>query len=135
MTATRTMLEATPSETGYDTEALATCIDACFACAQACVACADACLAEEMVGELRRCITMDANCADICEATGRVMSRQTMYEGAISKTLLEACRFACQRCAEECERHATHHEHCRVCAEACRACETACAELVGAGPR
>jgi hypothetical protein len=132
MTASRSMLDTGPSRTGYATEALAACIDACFACAQACVACADACLAEETVAEMRRCITMDGNCADICQATGRVLSRQTMYEGAVTEALLGACRLACQRCAEECERHGQHHDHCRVCAETCRACEAACAELVDA---
>lgn len=130
MTVTEDMLRTTPSATGYDQAALAACIDACVACAQACTACADACLGEDMVAELRRCITTDLNCADICDATGRVLSRQTGYDAELTRTAITACRDACRRCAEECERHADMHAHCRVCAEACRRCEEACERLM-----
>jgi len=130
MTVAADMLRTTPSEIGFDRDALATCIDACFECAQACTACADACLGEEMVAELRRCITTDLNCADICDATGRVLSRQTHYDPEVTHAALTACRDACRRCVEECERHAAMHEHCRVCAETCRRCEQACDRLL-----
>lgn len=103
-----------------------------LACAQACIACADACLGEEMVAELRRCITVDLGCADLCEATGAILSRQTSYDAGLSRAALEACREACRICADECERHAEMHEHCRICAEACRRCEQACAALLAA---
>jgi hypothetical protein len=132
MTASTEMLRTTPMPIGYDREALAACIDSCFECAQACTACADACLGEEMVADLRSCITIDLNCADICEATGRVLSRQTGYDAEVSRAALTACRDACRRCAEECERHADMHEHCRICAEVCRRCEQACDRLLAA---
>ena len=132
MTVASQMLRTTPSDTGYDADALASCIDACFECVQACTACADACLGEEMVAELRRCITVDLNCGDICEATGRVLSRQTSYDPELTRAALTACRDACRRCGEECERHADMHEHCRICAEACRRCEQACDRLLAA---
>jgi len=61
MTAAESMLKSTPSEIGFSVDELAACIDACFECAQACTACADACLAEDMVAEMRRCITTDLN--------------------------------------------------------------------------
>src|SRR5690348_499757 len=114
MTHAAQMLEASPRPTGYDTGALARCIDACFDCVQTCTACADACLGEEMVARLRRCITLDLDCADVCAAAGRVLSRQTEYDAAISRSLVTACRDACRRCAEECESHADMHDHCRV---------------------
>ena len=126
------MLAATPAPIGFDRGQLAECINACFDCSQACAACADACLAEEMVAEMRRCITTDANCADICATTGRVLSRQTEYDAEVTRAMLVACRDACRRCAEECEQHAGMHDHCRVCAEACRRCERACAALLQA---
>ena len=132
MTVAADMLRTTSSEVGYDRDALAECIDACFECAQACTACADACLGEEMVAELRRCITTDLNCADICDATGRVLSRQAGYDAEVTRAALTACREACRRCAEECERHTEMHEHCRICAEACRRCEQACDRLLAA---
>ena len=126
------MLETTPASTGYAADDLAACSEACFDCAQACTACADACLAEEMVADLRRCITSDLNCADVCQAAGRVLSRQTGYQPPLTLAVLTACRDACRLCAEECEQHAEVHEHCRICAEACRRCEQACETLLAA---
>ncbi len=131
MTVAAQMLQAAPTTTGYGPEELAACIEACFDCAQACTACADACLAEDMVADLRRCITSDLNCADICAATGRVLSRQTAYDATLTTAVLIACREVCRICAEECEGH-THMAHCQICAEACRRCEQTCAQLLGA---
>jgi hypothetical protein len=120
------MLETHPQATAN--EALARCIEQCFACALSCTSCADACLAEEQVQELVRCIRLNLDCADVCDATGRVLTRQTSTELRLARSMLDACVQACRICAEECERHAPHHEHCRVC-EACRRCEQACEEL------
>ena len=106
---------------------LAACIEACFECEQSCTACADACLAEESIGDLRRCIRLNLDCADMCETTGRVLSRLTETDPFLQRAVLEACAEACRVCAEECERHAQMGmEHCRVCAESCRRCEQAC---------
>jgi Domain of Unknown Function (DUF326) len=118
------MLETHPQAT--PTEVLARCIEECFACAMTCTSCADACLAEEDVQELVRCIRLNLDCADVCEATGRMLTRQTSPEPRLALSMLETCAQACRLCAEECERHAGHHEHCRICAEACRRCEQAC---------
>lgn len=127
----RTMLDTHPKDLGpIDKDILAECIEACFECAQTCTACADACLSEDMVAELTTCIRTDLDCADICETTGRVLSRQTGYDVTLIRSLLEACRTACQACGEECERHADMHEHCKVCAEACRRCEKSCTDLL-----
>jgi hypothetical protein len=122
------MLETHPQATANG--ALARCIEHCFACALSCTSCADACLAEEQVQELVRCIRLNLDCADVCDATGRVLTRQTSTEPQLARSMLDACVQACRICAEECERHASHHEHCRVCAEACRRCEQACEELL-----
>jgi hypothetical protein len=124
------MLETHPQATA--SEALARCIAACFACAQTCTSCADACLGEEGVQELIGCIRLNLDCADVCDATGRVLSRQTAFEPRLARSVLETCVQACRVCAEECERHAREMkmEHCRVCAEACRRCEEACEDLL-----
>ena len=132
MTLAADMLEATPASTGVDREGLADAIAACFECSQVCTACADACLAEDMVVELRRCITLDLNCADICASAGRTLSRQTEYDAEVTRSILTACRDTCRRCAAECEQHASMHEHCRICADACRRCEQACEALLAA---
>lgn len=53
-----------------DQQKLVDCIEACFECGQTCTACADACLAEDMVAELRTCIRLNLDCADLCVTTG-----------------------------------------------------------------
>lgn len=124
------MLATHPEKGSSDEGPLARCIEECFSCAAVCTSCADACLSEEMVAELRKCISTDLDCADICLATGRVLMRQTGGNDQTSRSLLEACRNACRSCAEECEKHADMHDHCRICAEACRRCEEACTDLL-----
>ena len=91
---------------------------------------ADACLAEDMVAELRGCIRTDLDCADICEATGRVVSRQTEPDMGLLRAQLQACVAACRACGDACEQHAGMHEHCRVCAASCRRCEESCNRLL-----
>ncbi|WP_019545654.1 hypothetical protein [Streptomyces sulphureus] len=129
-TAVNDLLEAHPAPAEVDRGALAACIEECMACAQACTACADACLAEQEVGTLRRCIRTDADCADLCETTGRVLSRQATVDIDVAGAVLRACAAACSACAQECEQHASMHTHCRLCAERCRTCEAACRRLL-----
>jgi hypothetical protein len=126
------MLDSYPADLGgIDRKALAACIERCFECAQTCTACADACLSEPTVAEMAKCIRTNLDCADICETTGRVLSRHTGYDANITRAILEACATVCASCADECERH-TGHAHCQVCAQACRKCEAACRELLTA---
>jgi hypothetical protein len=127
---TMPMLDTYPAGITLDRRRLAAAIDALIECAEACTACADACLSESSIAELTKCVRTNMDCADICGATARVLSRHTGYDANISRALLEACIAACKACGDECERHASMHEHCRVCAEACRACEAACRELL-----
>lgn len=127
---TTRILESHRRRGAIGTDVLSACIDACFACTQACTACADACLAEERLENLRRCIRLDLDCADVCDATARVLSRQSELESDHPLDLVRACASACRACADECGRHADMMEHCRLCAEACRACEKACAEVL-----
>jgi hypothetical protein len=109
-------------------------IQTVFECADACLACADACLAEENVQDLVRCIRINTDCAEICEVTGKLLSRQTEADSAVIRAQLQACLAACQACAEECDKHAQMHEHCRICALACRECEEACMKLMAEFP-
>ena len=80
---------------------------------------------------LAACIRLDLDCADLCDVTGRIVSRQTAFDRELAAAALQACATACRRCGDECELHARHGmEHCRVCAEACRRCEQACNTLM-----
>jgi hypothetical protein len=125
------MLQSHPRAAGAGgQDELAECIAACFECAQVCAACADACLGEDTVADLTTWIRTDLDCADICAATGKILTRQTATNTDITRAVLEACRAACAACADECERHAGMHEYCRICADACRRCEGACAALL-----
>ncbi len=110
------------------------CISACYECAQACTSCADACLAERDVQELVHCIHLNCDCADLCEVTGRILSRHAAASVEVQRIQLEACATACRVCGLECDRHAHHHEHCRICAEACRHCEALCNRLLQSVP-
>jgi hypothetical protein len=106
------------------------CIAACVECAAACVACADACLLEQNVAALRRCIRLNQDCADLCAATARVLSRLSDGDIRALRHQLEACALICATCGAECRQHAQHHEHCKVCADVCRRCEEQCRKAV-----
>lgn len=92
-------------------------------------------LAEDKVANLRRCIRLNLDCADICSVTGRVLSRQTERAWEVARMQVDACRTACLACGEECEQHAEMHEHCRTCADCCRRCAESCDRLLSIIPR
>jgi hypothetical protein len=132
------MISTHPDVKGNYSQPLVKCIDDCFACAQTCISCADACLAEPTVENLRQCIRLNLDCADICAATGALASRRTGSNEAVLLRALELCELACKACATECERHASQHDHCRICAQQCRECEESCrlaARVVGQSSR
>src|SRR5215216_4905705 len=133
MTHAREMFASSPAPIpGVDTALLADTALAAFDCAQTCTACANACLGEPRLPDLVRCIRLNTLCADLCDTTGRLISRQENPE--LARAILQACVLVCRLCAEECERH-THMEHCRVCAAACGECEQACERVLSALPR
>ena len=119
-----------PLPATLDREVALRCITECLDCIAGCTACADDCLAEPDLSDMVRCVRLDLDCADICNATVRVITRQTMPDLRVIRSAVEACEVACQACAEECEHHAAMHEHCRLCAQLCRRCEQACADLL-----
>ncbi len=83
-----------------------------------------------MVSDLVTCIRRNLNCADMCDATGRVLSRYTAENATTARVVLAACAAACKSCGEECQSHSDMHGHCRVCARACQRCEQACRNLL-----
>ncbi|MEJ5913435.1 four-helix bundle copper-binding protein [Pseudokineococcus sp. 1T1Z-3] len=122
-------LAAHPSPAAQQ-DLLAAAVAAALGCSQACTACADSCLSESDVTDMRRCISTDLTCADVCAMTARVLSRQTSPDADVVRAVLVACIAACTTCGEECAAHADHHEHCRVCAQACQECAQACRALL-----
>ena len=68
------MLYAFPAAVPVGARELAAAIDACLTCVQACTACADSDLIEPNVAALRACVAINLVCADICDATARVLS-------------------------------------------------------------
>lgn len=86
----------------------------------------------EAIEALISCATTCTQCADICGATARVVSRQTEYDDDVTRAMLLACIAVCSACAAECGQHGPHMEHCRICAEACQRCEQACRTLLQA---
>lgn len=101
-------------------------VDLLMQCATVCTSCADACLAEEEVADLRHCIRLDLDCADLCRTAASLLARQGRSDPSILRATIEACIVACRACGEECETHGGMHEHCRICAETCRRCAEAC---------
>jgi hypothetical protein len=130
MSYVRQIIDAYPRD-ALDSAALAAAVDALDDCAQACTSDADADLGEQHLAEMVTCIRLCLDCADVCTATARVISRRLPYDEAFS-LLLGACAAVCKSCGDECQRHAQMHEHCRVCAEACRQGEEACRGLLRA---
>jgi hypothetical protein len=128
MTSTRDMIRSHPIPSIR--EGIAEAITACFDCAEISTICADACLAEPMVANLVRCITLNQNCATISYATGTVLARQSSINPAISRKQVQACLDVCEACAVECEMHGGNMEHCAVCAAACRRCADVCRSLL-----
>jgi hypothetical protein len=126
------MLQTHPAAPSLDRSALLECIQACIDCAQTCIACSDACLSERDPKALIRCIRLDQDCASICSAAGEVLTRQTAFESAMARTILQACKEACRLSSQECGRHAQMMAHCRICAEASKRCEEACDRLLAA---
>lgn len=123
---TKEMIATHPDVRGNVNQALIEAIEASYECAQTCTSCADACLAEEMVAQLRQCIRLNLDCADICAVTATLGNRRTGSDEEVIRKMLDACVTVCRLCAEECARHASKHEHCRICADSCRRCEMAC---------
>jgi hypothetical protein len=70
------------------------------------------------------------DCADVCQATLRVLSRASSSDARLMRALVQACIVACQGSRFECGQHAEHHEHCRLHSEAAERAATALQDLL-----
>lgn len=105
-----------------------------FACAQACTDCARACALRASLVDpdgtedqelLRRKGIM---CAEVCDATCRMLSEQALADEGGLRVQLEWCRAVCLESAHVFDGHPAAEG----AAEACRACARACTEFLGA---
>lgn len=95
-------------------------IEACLECMNACNYCYISNLKEFELAELRECIRLDRETADICGFTASAISRGTPY----LREICELCAKVCRDCAKECSKH--KHFHCEQCAAICIRCADIC---------
>ncbi|MEW6378161.1 MAG: four-helix bundle copper-binding protein [bacterium] len=106
-------------------------IDETSLCSQTCTACADACVGEKDP-MLAACIRLNTDCADICDTTGRLLSRLTETPMNVVRSQLQTCIVACLECTQECEKHAEQYGHCQICSDTCARCAQVCNDLLAA---
>ncbi|GHJ05030.1 ferredoxin [Streptomyces olivaceus] len=103
-----------------------------FVCAQACTECARACALRASLVDpdgtenqelVRRRGIM---CAEVCDATCRVLSEQNLVDEAAIRVQLEWCRQVCLESAHAFDEQPGAEESAR----ACRACARACGEFL-----
>jgi hypothetical protein len=128
------IFSSSPNRIAPDSRAIEACIEACAECERACAACADACLGAPDPGPLRKCIRLNLDCADICNTSARVLTRQFHASLKFIRVQIEACALVAAACGAECLANAETHRHCRFCADACKRCEEACRKALRALP-
>ncbi|MDT3424623.1 putative Fe-S center protein [Paenibacillus forsythiae] len=99
------------------------CIESCLKCMNACNVSYVSSLKEYDLAELRQCIRMDRECADICAFAIEAMARQSPFVADI-----------CRLCAEICEATAREsgrykQTYCQDCIRACLECADACRQI------
>lgn len=124
----RELFDSITMDTDIDRDCWSSAITALGNCQETVTACAGAMvmLADDLGGAVLR----DLDCADVVQATARVLSRATEMDHTLLSAQLEACVMACERSHELCGRHAEHHSHCRLCSAATKQCADACRTLL-----
>ena len=88
-----------------------------ISCALSCEKCAELCLSSTGK-EMRHCITLTYDCADVCMQAVRYLQRKS----PITLSYLQICSQMCRLCAKECKKH----DICIACADACFLCAEEC---------
>ncbi|MEV5981442.1 ferredoxin [Streptomyces sp. NPDC052114] len=97
-----------------------------FACAQACDDCVRECAKRQGPAESGAGPRLNSACADVCDATARVLADQGDQDEERVRMQVEWCRAICLRCACLCDLRAAS----AGCAEACRRCAKACDDFL-----
>ena len=108
MSYAKQLLDSRPRKSGVDAALLTRTIDSLTDCAQACIADTDDDLGEQNLSDMVTCIRLCLDCADVCLATGKILSRQTAFDLATARAALQACEETCRVCGDECQHHAQH---------------------------
>lgn len=99
-----------------------------FACAQACTECARACalrasLVDPDGGENQEQVRRKGiMCAEVCDATCRVLSEQTQVDEAAIRAQVEWCRQVCLESAQVFDRQPGAEDSAAACRDCARAC-------------
>lgn len=128
MLETRELFDSITIDTDIDGERWSNAITALSNCQNAVTACAGAMLLEG--DDLTSGVLRDLDCADVVQATARVLSRASGMDRSLLSAQLEACLVACERSHEYCRNHAEHLPHCRICSQSTEECAAACRELL-----
>lgn len=124
----RELFDSIAMDTDIDGDRWSTAITALGGCQEAVTACASAMLA---LGDgMGNAVLRDLDCADVVQATARVLNRATDMDHSLLSAQLNACLLACERSHELCSAHAEHHSHCLMCSKATKECMNACRELM-----
>lgn len=89
-------------------------------CSNECNHCFNDFLNVSDINMLSHCIELTRECADFCQMTASLLSRNSVH--AYDVMLL--CGKICESCAEECEKHQI--DQCKHCANVCRTCAESC---------
>ncbi|CAM4250243.1 four-helix bundle copper-binding protein [Saccharibacillus endophyticus] len=100
------------------------CIDACIRCMNVCNVSYVSSLKGLDIFELRECLRLDRECADLCGVAIQAMTRNSPFVAEICELVAKAC----DACADECMKH--KHEHCQECVEVCRECASICRSVL-----
>lgn len=100
----------------------ATCIEACVQAAVACDRCANACLHAADIAQLRRCIVLSLDCAQLCKTAYSLLSHGSQF----ARQICEITANACDASATECDAQASRQHHFQASAEACRRAAREC---------
>ena len=119
-----------PQTVGLDTRVLEQGVTACLDCAATLRSCADISLTRADVASRRYLVRSLMDGADVCQATARLLLRQTAPGLQPLKKQLEACLRACQVCDAESQRYARRPGPERLSSEACSACVESCKRLL-----
>ena len=77
-----------------------------------------------------RCVRLNGDCADLCVATGWMLSRENHPARDVMQKQIEACIRACKETAAECERLGALYPHTKLCATACKGAVAACLDAL-----
>lgn len=128
MTSAAKMLDAHARRCWVDTQVHGDTIDVLVEAERTARQCVDACLHQDQ--DLRSCISVALDTADVCSAASGVLSR--LCEPSTAVAILRAARVALRSCAETCARHSATITACAVCSEVCSRAEEHCVRMEAA---